>query len=147
MHWLLSAQSQLPHLSDMLLVGFGAREIDDEHVFVDGVGIWRKKARCLLCRPEPERRESNPLPVAARTELMRASEREGYKKERCRRDAAGRNQRSATRRQFRCSAAGRGDGSARVRVELAGIFWSKISISQVPPRVLTEWCNGCHGQG
>jgi len=29
-HWLLSAQSQLLHLSDMLLMGLRVREIDDE---------------------------------------------------------------------------------------------------------------------
>ena len=79
-HWLLSAQSQLLHLSDMLLMGLRVREIDDELARwswdqEEGsllLVLWRGAMAGYIYiysrSPEPLqlRRESNPLPLAAR---------------------------------------------------------------------------------
>ena len=107
-HWLLSAQSQLLHLSDMLLMGLRVREIDDELARwswdqEEGsllLVLWRGAMAGYIYIAGARSRSScggNPIRCHLRRARADGCKRGGKKKEGWRRDAAGWNQRSATR--------------------------------------------------
>ena len=107
-HWLLSAQSQLLHLSDMLLMGLRVREIDDELARwswdqEEGsllLVLWRGAMAGYIYIAGARSRSScggNPIRCHLRRARADGCKRGGEKKEGWRRDAAGWNQRSATR--------------------------------------------------